>query len=148
MKKYSSIQTHCFSQKDNFCCRKKFTVTWRNILSQEEIYCHSQSKKFYSKEPKSCHNKKCSAKRRSLRTQSFCFVSQENIYCPRKKYNVTERNLLSQKEIYCCRKKYLGIGINFVELGRISSYKMNFLSKKEDYCHMKKFNVARRIFLS
>ena len=58
---------------------------------------------------------------------------------------VTGRNLLSQKEIYISGKN---IGINFVELGSISSKKISFLPQDEMYCHRRKFTVAGRNLMS
>ena len=59
-------------------------------------------KKFYSKEPKSCHRKKYSDTGRNL-------LSQQQIYCCRKKFTVTERNIRSKFDV-----TEKDIGINFV----------------------------------
>ena len=61
----------------------------RNIMSQ---------KKFYSKEPKSCHKKKLTVTHRKKYTDQ------------RKKFTFAGRNFLLQEEIYRHRKKYNIIG--------------------------------------
>ena len=61
-------------------------------------------------------------------------MSEEEIYCPRKKYTDTDRNLPSQKAIYYHRIKFdvtaKQILINFVEFGSISSQTSTILERE------------------
>ena len=101
----------------------KYTVEGRNlvsqkeILSQDEIRCHS--KKYRNQ---FCRIGKHFFSKNELPAIGWNVLSQEEIYCHRKKLTVTGRNLSSQEEIYSYRKKF-------------TVTRKNWPSKEEMYCH-------------
>ena len=73
----------------------------------------------------------------------------------RKKFIITERNLLSRAEISCHKKKFLVTRRNFLLQEEISCYRKrvlvtgrNYLSQEKISCNRKKFLVIGRYFLS
>ena len=89
-------------------------------------YIRYRKKYNVTEEPKFCHRKELTVIERNI-------LTQEEIYFHRKKFTVAGRNLLSQKEKYYYLMKFdvtgKDIGINFLELGRVSS-KKNLLSQE------------------
>ena len=122
--KYPSKERNFWSE--TLCYRKKFSVSRRNILWQEEISCHrkkfavSVKKNFLSQEEISNHWMKFYVREKEFPVTGkiFCnrkhFLSQETISCHRKQFPVTIRNLLSQENFSCLGKKFFTSNIFLV----------------------------------
>ena len=80
------------------------------------------------------------------RKRHFCTASSFSLH--RKKFLVTERNLLSWTEIYCHRKKLLCIRRFFCHIKQLLVTGRNFMSQLEFSCQNKKFLFSDRNFLS